>query len=524
MRGKSVYLPKKPVKKSAWYKHHKWTGLILCFFMLMFCLSGIILNHRGAVRRASVSRALLPPFYRYSCWNGGLMRGAMAIDDGSRLIYGSGGVWRARGSAPQMEIDDFNGGLPVWADCRSVRAMERMPDGRIFALSAYGLYSLDGDSLWRRVEVPVAADEALADVTSRGDTLVVVSRSRVFLATEPFERFTAVELAAPAGPRRGTTLFRSLWRLHSGERFGLAGRLVADAVAAALIFLCLTGFTGWLLPKFRKRLGARIKKPLLFCKNWHNHIGRATIPLTLIVVITGWCLRPPLMIPLVTLSTGSDGDHPQGAWSDKLRMLRHDAAAGDWLLSTSDGFFSLKNLADTPVKIDNAPPVSVMGLTVWQPDGDGRWICGSLGGMSRWDRTTGKVTDYFTGDPVKPGAGKPFGSRAVSGFSAQLGPEPVVVEYDRGTDAVAQPDSLATLPMPLWNVALEVHTGRIYFGNSATYFFTFLAGAAAVWCVWSGFKLRKGKRKSRPRTGRGFSGRRGGPLGRAGRKPAEDTD
>lgn len=34
------------MKKSTWRKHHKWFGLIMAVFIILFCVSGIILNHR----------------------------------------------------------------------------------------------------------------------------------------------------------------------------------------------------------------------------------------------------------------------------------------------------------------------------------------------------------------------------------------------------------------------------------------------------------------------------------------------
>ena len=54
---------------------------------------------------------------------------------------------------------------------------------------------------------------------------------------------------------------------------------------------------------------------------------------------TGWALRPPLMILLATNSTKPlpgttlDNDNP---WNDKLRMIRYDEQAHDWLISTSE--------------------------------------------------------------------------------------------------------------------------------------------------------------------------------------------
>lgn len=68
----------------------------------------------------------------------------------------------------------------------------------------------------------------------------------------------------------------------------------------------------------------------------------------------------------------------------------------------------------------------------------------------------------------------------------------VVVDYHRGTTRFPMPASMQTLPMSLRHVALEIHTGRIYpFGFSGM-LYIFLVGIAIVWCLWSGYKRRKG--------------------------------
>lgn len=47
-------------------------------------------------------------------------------------------------------------------------------------------------------------------------------------------------------------------------------------------------------------------------------------------------------------------------------MIAYDDTCHDWLLSTSEGFYSLNLQQGTAKKIDSAPPVSVMGLNVLQ--------------------------------------------------------------------------------------------------------------------------------------------------------------
>ena len=65
------------MKRITWKKHHKWFGIIFAFFMLMFCLSGIVLNHRELVADINVGRDYLPDDYKYKDWNLGLFRGSV---------------------------------------------------------------------------------------------------------------------------------------------------------------------------------------------------------------------------------------------------------------------------------------------------------------------------------------------------------------------------------------------------------------------------------------------------------------
>ena len=71
-------------KKITWRKQHKWLGIGMSFFMLMFCLSGILLNHRSLIKDVDVSRKYLPSRYEFKNWNGSLRHteAMLLIDDG----------------------------------------------------------------------------------------------------------------------------------------------------------------------------------------------------------------------------------------------------------------------------------------------------------------------------------------------------------------------------------------------------------------------------------------------------------
>lgn len=469
----------------------------MAFFMLMFCLSGILLNHRSLISHVDVSRKYLPSRYEFKNWNGGLLRGTLPIDSLQLLLYGNGGIWLTNSKASYFK--DFNEGLPSGADFRQIRNVVKIaakqsspndsvdpcePDNIIFALSPFALYRYGLHGAWHEVRMPLAEDEKLTDVACHGDTLVVLSREFVYTSLPPYTSFSRLQLQAPSGYDAHVSLFRTIWLLHSGELFGTPGKLFVDCIALALVMLCLTGLVFWLRPKHKLLL----KHSLLL----HDRLGRYTIVLTLLIALTGWCLRPPVMIALVMGKTPAMPGttlHSPNPWHDKLRMLSYDEACHDWLLSTSEGFYSMSLDGGVVRKISSAPPVSVMGLNVLQKDKSGKWLCGSFSGLFVWDRRHATSIDYFTHKPAPKTSGPPFGKKAIAGMSQDF-QVPVVAEYYEGTSFAPQPATMNHLPMSLWNVALEVHSGRLFIGSIATYVFIFVMGLLALWCLWSGYSVR----------------------------------
>ncbi len=97
----------------------------------MFCLSGIVLNHRRCFADINVSRAVLPSRYDFKHWNNGLLRGTLRCKDDKGhdmvLIYGAAGVIRTD-TAASIFID-YNQGLPSGADYRQMRGVVQTKNG-----------------------------------------------------------------------------------------------------------------------------------------------------------------------------------------------------------------------------------------------------------------------------------------------------------------------------------------------------------------------------------------------------------
>lgn len=476
-------------------------GIVLAVFMLVFCVSGIILNHRQLFAGCNVSRSLLPGSYHIDGWNNGILRGTLSVGPDSVVAYGCAGVWTTNRRVTVWH--DCNAGLPAGADQRGVRNVVRAKDGTLWCVTNYAVYQHRGGQ-WQAFDFDHAG-ERLTDLTLNADStrLVVLSRSRVYtVALTQGNRVTTATLRPAKGYEPKETLFRTVWKLHSGELFGMAGRLVVDAIAIVLIVLSLTGIWLFICPYAIRRLkrrggkeaGRKAARSMAWNQRWHNRVGAWTVVLTLLVTVTGTCLRPPYMIPLAMTKTAPlDGD-PGNVYHDKLRAIRWDNATRQWLISTSGGFLLAdQSLTGEPRLLNRmaAPTISPMGVNVFQQSPDSTWLVGSFSGLFRWDTRSGLITDYATGQPVVQPRGMGLGGSVVTGYSADFAtPQPVVFEYSRAAAGMPRmPEVLRRQPLSLWNVALELHVGRCYAPllGPLSEMFVFLFGTLIVLIVISGY-------------------------------------
>lgn len=540
-----------------WKKYHRWLGLVLSVFMLVFCVSGIILNHREVFSGCEVSRKWLPASYHIKNFNNGVVKGTVVKKSAAHslssencdsvLVYGCAGVFLTDSRLSTWQ--DFNAGLPESIDERNVRHVVKAKDGSLWCAALRDVYRYDENShRWKKVELP-GNEERIMDVALAKDSMTVVAltRSRLFTIV-PFVQYGEIVkigksssetyrveskiIPAPKKYEPKTTLFKLVWHLHSGEFFGLPGKLVVDAIALVLIVLSITGILLFILPygiRRAKKLAAkarmkRLGKQFAWNMKWHNKIGYVTIVLTLWIAITGMCLRPPLMVPLVLSklpqAVGEDGN----VWQDKLRAIRWDAVQGDWLVSTSEGFLRVdEDFSQAPKMLpdDECPKLSPMGVTVWESDGKGGWIVGSFRGIYRWNpvnHSLNQILDYFTGKPSEETSMIPISDNLVCGYSEDfLGGKPLVFDFAKGVeDAKGQAVALCndepkksrneesmsdliceTAPMSLWNVALELHVGRCYspFLGPLSDLFVFLSGLLITLVLLSGYIISHRRRK-----------------------------
>ena len=161
-----------------WKKFHKYVGLVLTIFLLLFCISGIILNHRSFFAPYSVSRSILPEAYHIKNYNNGIIRGTIPYSDNQILAYGNAGIWLT--DREFKSFSSFNNGLPAGADLKTIRNIVQTKDGRIWCAAQFGIYSLEGNK-WAEAYLP-GNDERITDIALTQDScdIVALTRSAVY--------------------------------------------------------------------------------------------------------------------------------------------------------------------------------------------------------------------------------------------------------------------------------------------------------------------------------------------------------
>ena len=472
-----------------------------------------------------VPRSVLPPEYRMEHWNLGAVKGTLRVSSDSILLYGENGLWLTDSS--RACFSRFERGMRSGADNRLVANVVRTHSGQLFAVTTFDAYQWNySTQSWQRLTERFAPSDRMTDAAVKGDTLVLQSRSELFLATAPYAHFERIHLKAPTNAPLGRFTFRTLWMLHSGELFGAWAQYFVDFLGVILIVLCLTGVVLAFFPKLLKRQRKRqpegksvLRRVFKFSLQLHNKLGVYLLAFLLLLTVTGMFLRPPLLVAIARLRhqpLALTHEHNPNPWWDNLRMIRYDHHHHRWLLQTPFGFFTTSNLHSAPTKLDHEPPVGFMGTNVLQQEDADHWIAGSFSGLYRWNARTGESWNLYTGQRyVAPKhQGIPDFTYSVSGYSTDLGARPVVFDYNRGAeyalggakkaatdddeqefvcyeraDFSVMPEQVQDGRLSLWRVALETHTGRIYtfLPNIVIQLFIFLSGTFLLTVLISGF-------------------------------------
>jgi hypothetical protein len=490
-------------------KYHRWGGIILVFFLVMFSFSGIIMNHRETFSGLSIPRNLLPEEYQHHHWNLGTLRATEKISSDSILIYGTMGIWLTNSTLSSFK--DFCVGFPKGIDHRKIFKIHQTNSGEIFAGTQFGLYQLKNQS-WKKVYLPMN-NAPVVDLLTVNDTLYVLSRSYLFLSTDKIN-FQKISLPAPEGYDHKVGLFKTLWVIHSGEIYGKIGKLFVDLGGIIFIILSVGGLWMYIIRTNLKRKEPvtdrkKLKKTFKFNFKWHKKTGVITIVFLLITTITGIFLRPPLLVAIASARVGKipftalDTPNP---WYDILRRIHYLPEEKKFMLITQDHFYEADSGLGNIKLFKTQPPFSVMGVNVLRPVDSNKLQIGSFMGIYEWNYKTGEVTNLLTGKPWHKPKKKasPVGEWKIMGYSDDVAPGRIYFDYDKGSlmplsevNIPDMPEIVKNTPLSLWNFSQEIHTGRIYRFFLGDFYILVvpLTGIFVILCLLTGFymwnKLRK---------------------------------
>ncbi len=498
-------------------KYHKWLGIIAACFLILFGISGIILNHRSLFSSLNVSRNILPSNYRFNNWNLGAIRGSEEIGRDSIVVYGSAGIWLT--NTDFKIFSDFSNGIDGGVDDRKASRIYKMDNGRIFAGTLFGLFEYDKKAnQWYGIDLPLS-NPRIVDISQKQDTLLVMSRSHLLKSVD-YKNFTKYELPESENNEYKVGLFKTIWVIHSGEILGIPGMLFVDMLGIIMIILSVTGIILFINKESFKRRKKK-KKDLRKVKNinrwnlkWHNDIGKIAFFFLIIVSITGMFLRPPLLIPIASIKVGRlpmttlDNENP---WFDQLRRFIYDEVKDRYIIGTNSGiYFANSDLKSKLKPTKEYIPISVMGINVFERLNENEILIGSFEGLFSWNMQTSEVTNYISkkpyGKPVRHGP--PIGSNIVSGYIGNYKGNEIYFDYGKGATSINRgekfpnmPDNLKKQPLSMWNFMLEVHTARIFQPLIGGFYILIipLIGLFSVFILVSGFvvwfkKFRKSKK------------------------------
>lgn len=459
-------------------KTHKWVGLTIALLIVLFSISGIILNHRSLFSSTDINRSLLPEEYQYKNWNNAAVRATVKLNENSFLLYGNIGVWHT--DSTFSKFTDFNTGFPSGMDNRKIFKLLKT-NQTLLAGTLFGLYEFNPEQKqWLKIPLPLH-EENIVDILQKGDSTFVLTRSHLLVTTN-LNTFDTIKLPQPENYDNKVGLFKTLWVIHSGEIYGEFGKLLVDLMAVIFIFLSVGGIILFLSKRKLKKVKAdkpkqeSLRKTHKWNLKWHNKIGWITAIFLIFTTLTGMFLRPPLLIAIannrVSKIPFTELDTPN-PWFDVLRRIMYIPEEEKFILSTSEGFYSFdKDFKNKAKLVESQPPASVMGVTVFDHLYAENIMIGSFEGLFMWNYKTGEIFDLIKKQPYYTPEikGSPVGDYKITGFSIHYKGQPIAFEYQHGAmningenEFTPMPQNIIeNAPISLWNLALEVHTGRIY--------------------------------------------------------------
>lgn len=475
---------KKIYKISKWL--HKWSSIIISILLIWVSISGILLNHPELIKSISVPKYLLPETYDLVNWNRSVIVQAQYSSKNEKTAYfgGNEGVFRTEDNGFTF-INMTNNGFPQSAytkRTKSIALFENEQKELLFAGTYDGLYKYDiKDDKWNKIIIPYAEDK-IVKLIKNSDSIIVVTDSEILIANayDDILKFNKIPMQR-IDDNPSMTMIEFFFQLHTGEIWGISGKIIFDIAGIVLLFLSISGLYIWLSPKYRNlktRLKLKNNKSKIgwFYRN-HLKLGIWSFAILIIFAITGLFMRPPLIATLFSLENIANKYVPapisSNPWKHRIRNAMFDNNTNQVIIDTKDGYWvSEKGIYGNYSNQFPPVPIFAMGATVLENDEYGNLLIGSFAGLFRI-KNSGLYAENVIdkNEPivsnVRPGA------NLITGYFKEPGAYEYVTTHFGGLLNVQHPNEKRykyimpkflkeNYSMSLWNYLFEIHNGRIF--------------------------------------------------------------
>lgn len=498
------------------FKIHKYLGIPLAVIMLYMSISGILINHPTIIENINWPGTLLPSDMQIKNWGRSAVLSAVKYKDDSIVLGGRLGILIAD---KNKIVKSFNNGLSNAVNKKTVNILYYDKDNDyLYAGLKTGLYYYDQkDEVWKfisglsdEVVSIVKVDERVVAFT-KDDSFFVEGNS--FKKNEKFRRDGVFEFSG------SMSLVQYVYHMHSGELWGIFGKIIMDITALIMIVLSISGLIIWLYPK-KKKNSSRFKKIKIKLHKYHmfnyKRIGILFVIPILLLPLTGFFMRPPTLMALVGKNVKTmfaHEDKEMSTWGGSISKVFIDDKRDKVIVYAGGSLYEGPKDFSTPFyMLISSLPVHPMGALALDIDDNGDYIIGSFSGLMRWNRETNIFKDFYTGQMIYSYSIKQKGPFQVNGL-IKLDDKKIVIDYRKGLYDLSNYKEFLLMPkkyndettFSLWSFMFELHNGRIYKSiipkgyilvNPLVSLFAFILPISGFWLLFRrGILFKKRKKK-----------------------------
>ncbi|BDD04500.1 PepSY-associated TM helix domain-containing protein [Aureibacter tunicatorum] len=468
--GKKLYNASKKI--------HKVLGLALCVLLIWMSVSGILLNHPEAIHKASIGKSFFPEEYIPQNWNRSTINDALFISDNNIFFAGKQGIWKSYNGGETFSPATQEGftSSPYFGKTND---LHYIPENDAILASTYGgLWHYDlKQNIWSNISDKLIGKTHFIKCIRIENNIIAISKNDFYKID--ITNLNHIEKVTPKKQRSAMDLISFTFALHSGWLWGYGGRIAYDIISLFIIFFSISGIYIFIInnKKKPKKATALTKKTRKFMFQKHAKWGLWLFAFLLIIGGTGLFMRPPLLVAL------ADGKVPvkylpktmtYNPWYHTIRNALYDQETDRIILDTTEGLFAGPSDMTQEFKpIDWNTNIFVMGATVFEPIGNGKFNIGSFYGLYEFDENKNISIDKITGKPAPKfnGVQRPGRFMTTSYFSTPNGDE-YICSFGQGLLPLTKPENnyrfkmpdeiVENANMPLWNYMFELHNGRLF--------------------------------------------------------------